>query len=316
MENDAPVVFVIVVSYNGAAWVERCFGSLRKSAHPVQTILVDNHSTDSTVSDVRRRFPEVHIIANAANAGFGKANNQGIAFALARGANVFFLLNQDAWIEPDTIASMLMVLPSFPQAGIFSPMHYTGSGNALDYNFERYLLRDARPEAVRQWTGATIPQGHPVSFVNAAAWMIPKHCLEKIGGFGPLFFHYGEDHDFVQRMNYFGLSTVVVTATKIFHDREHRSPDTLRSTPAKLFRYYFIGTLVRLADIRSAFILRLAWIVYWNLREATALLLKGRWIAPFTALVVLSRSIGKIPSVLRYRAEVSGNYRYRFLNGN
>ena len=76
---------VIIVSYNFERWIERCLGSLRESQHPIDTVVIDNCSHDSTVERIKREYPEVRLIANSENRGFGKANNQGLEIALAEG---------------------------------------------------------------------------------------------------------------------------------------------------------------------------------------------------------------------------------------
>ena len=62
-----------------------------------------------------------------------------------------------------------------------------------------------------------------VPFVNAAIWLISRKCIEKVGGFSPMFFHYCEDNNFVSRMIYHKLKIGIVTNSKGFHDREFRT---------------------------------------------------------------------------------------------
>lgn len=57
-------------------------------------------------------------------------------------------------------------------------------------------------------------------FVNAAAWLLPVSTINTIGGFDPIFFHYGEDNNYCQRILYHNLKIGVVLGTFIRHDRE------------------------------------------------------------------------------------------------
>ena len=100
-------IYTIIVTYNGMRWVDACFGSLRGSTVPLHTVVVDNGSTDGTPQRIAERFPEVHLIRSDENLGFGRGNNAGIRYALGQGATHFFLLNQDAWIYPDTVERLL-----------------------------------------------------------------------------------------------------------------------------------------------------------------------------------------------------------------
>ena len=94
-------IFVIIVTYKGNQWYERCFTSLRNSEYPVQTIVIDNASNDGTVEYIRENFPEIYLIESEENLGFGRANNIGMRYALDHGCDYVFLLNQDAWIKPE-----------------------------------------------------------------------------------------------------------------------------------------------------------------------------------------------------------------------
>lgn len=71
-----PKVAVLIVTYNFERWLNRCMGSLRQSILKPTIYVVDNASTDHTVERLKRDYPEVHLIENRENRGFGQANNQ------------------------------------------------------------------------------------------------------------------------------------------------------------------------------------------------------------------------------------------------
>jgi N-acetylglucosaminyl-diphospho-decaprenol L-rhamnosyltransferase len=96
-------ICVIVITYNGAKWVEGCFGSLMQSSVPLNIIAVDNASSDNTVALIKNKFAGVALIESGTNLGFGKANNIGLKRAAEDNADFIFLLNQDAFVKPDTI---------------------------------------------------------------------------------------------------------------------------------------------------------------------------------------------------------------------
>ena len=86
--------YVIVVTYNGSKWIDKCFGSLVNSTIPLQIFAVDNGSSDGTPDIIRSKFPSVQVIENKENLGFGQANNIGIRQAYDAGADYVFLLNR------------------------------------------------------------------------------------------------------------------------------------------------------------------------------------------------------------------------------
>lgn len=217
-----PSIYVIIVTYNAMKWAEKCFTSLRHSSIPVKCITIDNGSTDGTQEYIKTYFPEVDFIQSPENSGFGKANNLGIEKAYKEGADFFYLMNQDAWIYPDSFQQILDVYNSHPdksQIGILSPMHLDGSERKLDLHFENYLAKDLRNN--RMLSDIYLGEAktyYEISFVNAAHWCIPKKVIEKIGGFNPYFFHGAEDYEYINRLTYFGLKTLVCTQSKVIHD--------------------------------------------------------------------------------------------------
>ena len=125
-------VFVVIVTYKGKQWYDRCFASLRESTIPVQTIVVDNASEDGSVEYIREKYPEVILMENRENLGFGRANNMGMRYALDHDCDYVFLLNQDTWIEPDAIEKLVRVHSEHPEYGILSPLHIAPDGSRLN----------------------------------------------------------------------------------------------------------------------------------------------------------------------------------------
>lgn len=202
-------VVVIIVTYNGSKWLNKCLQSLQQSVLPVSVIAIDNASTDNSV-EILKQFSFVEVIQSQTNLGFGKANNIGIHKALEQNFDYYFLLNQDTWIEPDAIQNLVTVALQNEKFGIVSPMHFSPDEIALDANFEMYWNKK---------TNSISGIVDEVPFVNAAAWLLSKKVIEKVGYFEPLFNHYGEDRNYADRVHYHNFKIVVVKNSKIYHDR-------------------------------------------------------------------------------------------------
>ena len=170
--------------------------------------MVDNASTDKTVLIVSQ-FPNIDFTILNENLGFGKANNFGIKKANSLGFNSFFLLNQDTWIACDSIEKLILQQRNNSIFGILSPMHFDNSEENLDKNFETYFSKKTN---ISEYL-------FEVPFVNAAAWLISKKCLDKVGLFEPAFNHYGEDRNFCNRTHFHGFKIGIVSDDKIVHDR-------------------------------------------------------------------------------------------------
>jgi GT2 family glycosyltransferase len=215
--------WVVVVTYNAMRWADRCFGSLRAATPAVHTIVIDNGSTDGTQAHVRAHFPEVQFIQAPKNLGFGQANNVGMARALDAGAEHVFLLNQDAWVEASTIARLVECSLREPAYGVLSPVHLNGAGDALDAAFADYIVPAKCPQLVSDMALQRVQhRAYPIRFVNAAAWLVSKRCLEGVGGFSPAFHHYGEDDEYLARVRFHELGVAIVPTTRIHHDRAER----------------------------------------------------------------------------------------------
>jgi GT2 family glycosyltransferase len=205
------LIYTIIVTYNAERWIRLCLDSLRQSKMGCAVIVVDNHSADRTVSIITEEYPEVVLVAQQENLGFGAANNIGIRVALQAGADYVFLLNQDARVEADTLSALVEYAGRYPQYGILSPMQYAEEG-VLDRNFALYLQA-----GISQY-GEQDPV-QQVDFVNAAVWLISSRILLNIGVFSPLFHHYGEDNNFSDRILFYKYNIGVVKEVKAFHDR-------------------------------------------------------------------------------------------------
>ena len=218
-------VFVVIVTYNGLEWLDRSIGNLSTSTIPLEVIVVDNHSTDGTVDYILNNYPHVDCIAHKKNHGFGKANNLGISKALAEGADYVFLLNQDAWINSDSIEKLISIQVQNPSVGILSPIHLDGEGSALEYGFSMYLSEDKCPNFISDlyMDKNSLKDFYEISFVNAAAWLLSKECILQIGGFDPIFFHYGEDNNYIHRVKYHGLKVGINPKARIHHARDMQS---------------------------------------------------------------------------------------------
>lgn len=234
-------LFAIVVTYNGMQWYDRCFGSLCNSEVPIETVVVDNASSDDTVAYIKEHFPHAHLIENAENLGFGRANNLGIRYAYDQGADYVFLLNQDAWIEPDTICGLMAIAQSHPEFGILSPIHLNADKNKI----ERLLLRrlddckTTSPKLFDDMYFGRLKDVYVTKYVNAAAWFVPRHTIETVGGFDPIFFHYGEDDNYIHRVLYHGMKIGICPKVTIVHDNDRPRPlyDSREREVLKLIDY-------------------------------------------------------------------------------
>ena len=214
------IIYTIIVTYNAIQWIEHCLDCLSHSTIPTTPIVIDNGSTDGTRNFIPTHYPQAVWLPQDKNLGFGQGNNVGIRYAIEHQADYVLLLNQDAYLHADAIE--LMLKANKPHS-LISPVHLNGDGTKLDSSF-RYLISSCEKQHIidEALIRHTVCPLYAVGMISAACWFIPASVLKEIGGFNPLFFHYGEDDNFHQRIEYHGIKTYLVTDAYICHDRgEH-----------------------------------------------------------------------------------------------
>lgn len=209
-------VLAIIVSYNFERWIDRCLPTLLVSEEPVDILVIDNCSTDDTVERIKRMYPSVRLLVNEHNLGFGKANNIGLSLAIDEHYEYVFLINQDAWVSRVSIGNMIKAAESEQMKAVISPVHLNGAGEQLDHGFATYINKTSIWEVYEQRD--TIQ----VDFINAAFWFIPIDIVKRVGGFSPLFYHYGEDKDYANRLKFHHYAFGYTSSATGYHDRAYR----------------------------------------------------------------------------------------------
>jgi GT2 family glycosyltransferase len=232
-------ILVIIVTFNGRKWLARCLGSVRASEVPADLYVWDNDSTDGSADFVQGHFPEAKLVRSADNLGFAEANNMGLRYALAKGYDYVYLMNQDAWLEPSTLGTLLTASEAHPDYAVLSPMQMTEGFIALDKQFEKILESAGGTHFQNLCSLSTVPK------VMAAHWLVPRKALETIGFFSPLFPIYGNDDNWCDRARYHGFKIGIVPEARAVHDRASREEPKEKV----IFRNYYMGSLVRLCDI-------------------------------------------------------------------
>lgn len=120
-----PLVYVLIINWNGMDHVQACFASLLQSPYPnVRYVLLDNGSTDGSDAYVEQTFgadPRVLVWRLGENLGWSPGNNEGIRRAIGAGADFIFLLNNDTWTNPTSLDALVTLAQAHPKAGALAP---------------------------------------------------------------------------------------------------------------------------------------------------------------------------------------------------
>ena len=267
-------VLVIVVTFNGMKWLDRCLGSVRSSETPADLYVVDNASADGSADFVEREYPEAVLVRNSENLGFTQANNVGFRYALESGYDFAYLLNQDAWIFPSTLRDLLKA--SDEKSAILSPEQKAADGVSYDKLFEKNVLSKITS------IDGSVPR------VMAAHWLVNLGILRKIGLFNPLFPIYGQDDNLCDRARYMGYKVRVVQGVSAIHDRLYRVEPLERI----VYRNFFTSSLVRLADPSRSYFLEILRVIPFTIVKA----IKYKSFLPFRYLPKIFSSLSEVKS--------------------
>lgn len=213
-------IFTVIVTYNGMDWIQECLDSVIADS---TVIVIDNLSTDQTVSFISEHYKDVIVLQQEANLGFGKANNVGIKYALEHDADYILLLNQDAKLEQKALQSLTALFEGNKDYGIISPIHCDWSGQFLESSFAKYMNYRYNEDFYSDFVlNKQKKEIYEVPFIAAACWYLPAHVFKKVGGFDPIFFHLGEDVNFTQRLLFHGFKIGVDAQSKVCHDTKER----------------------------------------------------------------------------------------------
>lgn len=227
---DQPLISVVIVVWNGKQYVFDCLQSLREHSANLrlEVIVVDNASTDGSPDMVAEQFPDFRLIRNAENLGFAKANNIGIE---ASTGDYVCLVNSDVKFTADCISPMLEYLIKHPDVGMIGPKMRLLNGKIgrstmrfpkIWYFFCRALGLDHVFRGSRIFGGLLMADfdhetTRPVEVLNGWFVLTSRSALDKVGGFDPQFFMYGEDVDWSYRYWQAGEKLVFFADAEALH---------------------------------------------------------------------------------------------------
>lgn len=235
-----PLLSAIVLNYRSPQYAVKCVQALlaQTIADQMEILVLDNHSGDDSIGVLRNRFaglPNVRILENHANTGYGKGND----FAIQRSSGEYVLvINPDNALAPDAAEKMLKAIRSDEKIGIIAPQlvhedgtirdSYRAFPRLLDVIAKRTFLGRLFPERVKRYLQAETDHSVPrdVDWVVGACFLISRETYERLGGFDKRFFLFFEDIDLCRRCWQSGRRVVYYPQAKAL-DRKRRLSEGL-----------------------------------------------------------------------------------------
>ena len=214
---------IIIVNYNGGSKLVECIDSVFKFTSNFELILVDNGSTDDSISPIAKGFPEAIILRNAENLGYAKANNLAIRRAMGRW---IVLLNPDTKVTRNWLENLVKCADSSEDIGMIQPKLMRMDGKTLDsaghvFNFRACFARDRG--------SGEIDAGHyevaeEVEGCSLACTAIKRELIEKVGLLDDKMLLFYEDTDFSIRARIAGWKLHYCPKSIVFHVRAGLTP--------------------------------------------------------------------------------------------
>jgi GT2 family glycosyltransferase len=313
----APLISVVILNWNGIKVLEQCLSSLKGQTYvPLEIIVVDNASTDGSVDVVREEFPNVRLIVNERNLGFGGGNNIGIRAATGR---YIMMLNNDTRLDPRCIEELKRAIEKGDRFGACA------SKILLEYEDD---LIDAAGIVVCP-DGLSIGRGRlekgdryneetEVFFASDCACLYRREMLEDIGFYDEDFFAYADETDMGWRAHLAGWRCIYNPKAVVYHFHS-ASSGTYSSFKAFLVERNRIWVAVK--SFPLSLLLFGQWYTFWRyLLQAygafTGKGAAGRFTSDFSKMELV-RVLVKVylslweqfPLMLKKRREIQGKKR-------
>jgi len=218
---NCPKVSIVVANWNGKKETLECLESLRQLDYAnYDVIVVDNGSSDGSQSAIRNRFPDVTLIENRNNLGYGGAINSGIAVALQRHSDYVLALNNDLVLDSQSLKHLVEIAETDTQTGMTCPKLYwlddpqricaTGFKVNLRFLIQLSRHRGTNEIDLGQWN-------KPTEVDAAGIFLVKRQVIETVGAFDPAYFLHLEDFDWCMRVRQAGFKIMYVPQAVMWH---------------------------------------------------------------------------------------------------
>ncbi len=220
-------ISVILVSYNTIEMTKKALDSLFSSSgdFAMEVFIIDNASKDNSSEIIRREYPNITLIENKQNVGFGRANNQ--VLPLIHGRYVL-LLNTDAFIRPDTISKTIQYMDAHHKCGILGVKLLSRDGTLqpscryfptpwnifLERTGLNQFFKQAKLIDDMSWDHSV---ARNCDWVPGCYYMIRKEVIDQVGLFDPRYFLYYEEIDHCFKTKRAGWDVVYFPDAPVVH---------------------------------------------------------------------------------------------------
>jgi GT2 family glycosyltransferase len=202
----SPSVTIVVLNWNGWRDTLACLDALDRLTAPHDVLVVDNGSTDGSEERIRGSRPGVRLRQTGANLGYAGGNNRGIAEALEDGAELIWILNNDARPRPDALQALLRVMNREPGIGVLAAA-VQPRRVATALRGDEHLFCSGCDDGF-----------HDADMVLGCSLFLRSELLRTVGFFDERYFHYAEEQDLAMRARKAGWKLGLACRCIVDHD--------------------------------------------------------------------------------------------------
>lgn len=217
-------ISIITVNYNGMEDTCEMIDSLKKYLKTLsyEIIVVDNASINDEASIIREKYPEVICLRSNINLGFAGGNNIGILKAKGK---YILLLNNDTYVEDNSLLNLAKFLDLNPSAGAVSPKIKFSDSNIIQFAGYTPLSQITLRNKLIGFGEIDLKQydkAHTSPFLHGAAMMIRRDVIEQSGLMPEIYFLYYEELDWCEKIKKQSFELWYEPQAQVYH-KESRS---------------------------------------------------------------------------------------------
>lgn len=236
-----PFVSIIILNYNGGDLVVQCLNSvLRIDYENFEVILLDNNSTDGSMTNVNNKFgskQQVKIIMNKRNLGYAEGNNVGV---MESNGEYLVFLNNDVIVDPNFLKELVIVMKTDSIAAAQAklmfmdyPTKFYSAGHYIDYFGMVHVLGEFEEDK------GQFDNVYDIFGAHGAAFIVKRNLFLKVGGFDSDFFLLFEESDLCWRFWLIGYRIVFVPKAIAYHKHGYAHKRSSFGRESSL-TYYFV----------------------------------------------------------------------------
>lgn len=182
-------------------------------------IVVDNHSPDDSVGQIRTAYPDIRMLITEQNLGYTGGMNAGIDEAMMENPTYLFVTNSDVIIDPDAIRTLCQALDQNDGAAVAAPSIYYHNEPNRPWYLGGYLdlMRSTGVSLIVDTERSNNSASIPVTFFSGCSFMITARAILAVGRFDDRYFMYQEDVELSYRLTLHRFTILYVPDARINH---------------------------------------------------------------------------------------------------